>query len=49
MAGSKLYQSEAWLKRKYLIDKMDPADIGKLCGVSQMTIYRYIDKFKLRR
>lgn len=45
--GAALYKSEAWLKRKYLVDKKTPEEIAKLCDVSHMTIYRYIEKFGL--
>lgn len=46
---SKLYTSEKWLRMQYLIKKKSPEQIAKECGTSHMTIYRYINKFKLKR
>lgn len=43
----KLYQSEKWLKRKYLVEKMDVSAIAKLCGVTDMTIYLQLHKLGL--
>jgi len=48
MAG-KLYTSEIWLRKRYLIDKKSPQDIAKECGTSVETVYVYLAKFKLRR
>lgn len=44
-----LYQSEAWLRRKYLVEKLSPEAIAKLCGATPMTIYRYINQFGFKR
>jgi hypothetical protein len=48
MAG-KLYTSEIWLKKRFLIDKKSPEDIAKECGASVETIYVYLAKFNLRK
>jgi hypothetical protein len=48
MAG-KLYTSEIWLRKRYLIDKKSPQDIAKECGASIETIYVYLAKFGLRK
>lgn len=45
----KLYQSEVWLRRKYVTEKKTAKEIAEICGVSEMTITRYLDKFKLLR
>lgn len=45
----KLYQSEVWLRRKYVTEKKTAKEIADLCGVSEMTITRYLDKFGLMR
>ena len=45
----KLYTNEAWLRKRYVIDKKTPEDIAKECGASVETIYVYLAKFKLRR
>ena len=45
----KLYTSEAWLKKRYQIDKKTPQEIAKECGASVETIYVYLAKFGLRK
>jgi DNA-binding MurR/RpiR family transcriptional regulator len=45
----KLYQSKDWLYRKYIVQKKTIAEIGKECGVSAMTIQRYLQEFGLVR
>jgi DNA-directed RNA polymerase specialized sigma subunit len=45
----KLYQSEVWLKRKYLIEKKTAKEIAEMCQVTEMTIFRYLEKFGLIR
>ena len=45
----KLYTSEAWLKKRYQVDKKSPEQIAKECGTSVETIYVYLAKFKLRK
>ena len=45
----KLYTSEIWLRKRYLIDKKSPQDIAKECGASIETIYVYLAKFGLRK
>lgn len=47
--GAKMYQSQAWLKKRYHMDKKNPEDIAKECGVSVETIYVYLAKFGLRK
>ena len=49
IVGAKLYTSETFMRKRYLIDKKTPEDIAKECGVSLETIYVYLAKFKLRR
>ena len=43
----KLYDSKAWLKRKYLIEKKSPDEIAKLCGASRRTVYSKLKEFDL--
>ena len=45
----KLYQSEAWLKRKYVTEKKTAKEIAEICKVTEMTIFRYLEKFGLMR
>lgn len=46
---AKLYQSKAFLYRRYVVQKKTAAEIAKECGVTEMTIDRYLDKFSLKR
>jgi hypothetical protein len=45
----KLYTNEAWLRKRYVVDKKTPQDIAKECSTSVETIYVYLAKFKLRK
>ena len=47
--GAKLYTSEVFMRKRYLMDKKTPEEIAKECGVSLETIYVYLAKFGLRR
>jgi hypothetical protein len=47
--AAKLYTSEAWLRKRYLMDKKTPEAIAKECGASVETIYVYLAKFGLRK
>jgi predicted DNA-binding transcriptional regulator AlpA len=44
---AKLYDSKAWLRKKYVMDKMEIPEIAKLCGVTEQTIYRKLHGFGL--
>ncbi|QIN94628.1 helix-turn-helix DNA binding domain protein [Streptomyces phage Muntaha] len=43
----KLYQSRAWLRKRFLVDKKSPEEIAKECNVRLVTIYRQLHKFEL--
>jgi hypothetical protein len=47
--AAKLYTSEAFMRKRYLMDKNTPEEIAKECGVSLETIYVYLAKFGLRK
>lgn len=47
--GAKLYTSEMWLRKRYVLDKKTPEDIARECGCSVETIYVYLAKFGLRK
>jgi hypothetical protein len=47
--AAKLYTSEAWLRKRYVMDKKSPEDIAKECGASVETVYVYLAKFGLRK
>ena len=43
----KLYQSQSWMYRRYVVQKKTVTEIAKECNVSAMTIQRYLEKFGL--
>jgi DNA-directed RNA polymerase specialized sigma subunit len=45
----KLYQSEPWLRRKYVNEKKTAKEIAEMCGVTEMTVFRHLEKFGLIR
>jgi len=47
--AAKLYTSEAWLRKRFVMDKKSPQDIAKECGASVETIYVYLAKFGFRK
>ena len=47
--AAKLYTSEVFMRKRYLMDKKTPEEIAKECGVSLETVYVYLAKFGLRR
>ena len=46
---AKLYTSEVFMRKRYLMDKKTPEEIAKECGTSVETIYVYLAKFELRK
>lgn len=46
---AKLYESKAYLAKRYLVEKKSLEEIAKECGVSHQTIYRYLVKHNLIR
>ena len=49
LMAAKLYTSEAWLRKRFIMDKKSPQDIAKECNTSVETIYVYLAKFGLRK
>ena len=47
--AAKLYTNEAYMRKRYVMDKKSPEDIAKECEVSVETIYVYLAKFGLRK
>jgi hypothetical protein len=47
--AAKLYTSEVYMRKRYLMDKKTPEEIAKECGASVETIYVYLAKFGLRK
>ena len=46
---AKLYTSEVFMRKRYLMDKKTPEEIARECGASVETIYVYLAKFGLRK
>jgi Zn-dependent peptidase ImmA (M78 family) len=49
MRSKGLHLSEAFMRKRYVIDKKPPEDIAKECGVSVQLIYRQLKKFGLKK
>ena len=47
--GTSLHHSEAYLRKRYVMDKKSPEEIAKECEVSVQIIYRQLKKFGLKR
>jgi hypothetical protein len=47
--AAKLYTSDVWLRKRYVVDRKTPEQIAKECGASIETIYVYLAKFGLRK
>jgi len=47
--AAKLYTNEAWLRKRFQVDRKTPQEIAKECGSSVETIYVYLSKFGLRK
>jgi len=47
--AAKLYTSEVFMRKRYLMDRKTPEEIAKECSVSLETIYVYLAKFGLRK
>lgn len=47
--GSSLHHSEAYLRKRFLLDKKSIEDIAKECGVSVQIIYKQLKKFGLKK
>jgi Zn-dependent peptidase ImmA (M78 family) len=49
MRSKGLHLSEAYMRKRYVMDKKTPEDIAKECEVSVQLIYRQLKKFGLKR
>lgn len=45
----KLYESYAWMHRRFVIDKLTEAEMAQLANTTQMTIHRWLVKHKLKK
>lgn len=45
----KLYQNYTWLRRRYVDEKKTAKEIADMCNVTEMTIFRYLQKHGLIR
>ena len=48
MAG-KLYTSEVYMRKRYVMDKKTPEEIAKECGCTVETVYVYLAKLGFRK
>jgi hypothetical protein len=46
---AKLYTSEIFMRKRYVMDKKTPEEIAKECGCTVETVYVYLAKFGLRK
>lgn len=44
-----LHLNEAFMRKRYIMDKKSPDDIAKECGVSVQLIYRQLKKFGIKK
>ena len=49
MRSKGLHLNEAFMRKRYVMDKKSPEDIAKECGVSVQLIYRQLKKFGLKK
>lgn len=49
MRSKGLHLSEAYMRKRYVLDKKSPEDIANECGVSVQLIYRQLKKFGLKK
>ena len=49
LMAAKLYTSETFMRKRYVMDKKTPEEIAKECGCTVETIYVYLAKFGLRK
>ena len=47
--AAKLYASEIFMRKRYVMDKKTPEEIAKECGCTVETVYVYLAKFGLRK
>lgn len=46
---TKLYVSYAWMKKKYVDERLTEQEIAKLAGTTQATINRWLVKHELKK
>lgn len=46
---AKLYESQAWLTKRYLVEKKTILEMAKEAGCSHMTIQRALEKYGMIR
>lgn len=49
MPRVKLWTSKAWMRKKYLVEKLSETEIAELAGTNQSTINRWLRKHELKR
>lgn len=49
MAKVKLYTSYAWMRKKYVVERLTEQEIANLAGTTQVTINRWLEKHGLKK
>lgn len=49
MPKVKLYESYAWMRKKYTVERKTEQEIAELAGTTQATINRWLEKHGLKR
>ena len=49
MPRIKLWTSKAWMRKKYLVEKLSETEIAELAGTNQSTINRWLRKHELKK
>lgn len=45
----KLYQSKKWMTKKYVYERLTETQIAELCGTTQATINRWLEKHEIKK
>lgn len=48
MPRIKLWTSRAWMRKKYVVEKLTETEIAELAGTNQSTINRWLRRHKLK-
>lgn len=49
MSRVKLYKSYAWMRRRYVIDKLTEQEMAQLADTTQATINRWLERHGLKK
>ena len=46
---NRLYRNKEWLRQKYEVECLSIREIARLCGVSHNLIWKYLQRFNIKR